>query len=79
MDDMGTPRCPLEPADASGRKLCKSSVQQRVACGARTLGSLVRAILYTLGLAQQAFGYADWSVAMARCIGDPAVLAFSLM
>ena len=44
---------------------------------ARTLGSLARAILYT-GLPQQAFGYAEQAVAMARCIGDPAVLAFSL-
>jgi predicted ATPase/DNA-binding CsgD family transcriptional regulator len=44
---------------------------------AKMLASLARALLYT-GLQQQAAGYAEQAVVMARRVSDPAALAFTL-
>ena len=87
-EDLARAAIEFELATWNGRLSMKSAVRllQEVLSGldegnqsllARILSSLARALLFT-GAVEQAATYAQQSVDVARCAGDPGVLSFSL-
>jgi DNA-binding NarL/FixJ family response regulator len=87
-EDFARAAIEFELATWNGRLSMKSAVRllQEVLSGldegnqtllARILSSLARALLFT-GAVEQAATYAQRSVDVARCAGDPSVLSFSL-